>query len=110
MNTFTVEALGQGIANAGGAPARTRRFEVLDRMARIGVGLSPSQNNYWVWFRESWDDARVASHANTWGTVFVGWMKNVLDCFHNGKSNAFSVFVHDESCRVFHGSAVSHVP
>ena len=38
IKTFTEEALGEGISNAGGAKCRARRFEVLDRMARLGVG------------------------------------------------------------------------
>ena len=79
-------------------------------MARIGVGLSPSQTNDWVWFKESWDGAMVQSHAKHWGTLFVGWLQNLLDCFHKAKSNACFVFVHGESCRVFHGSVALHVP
>ena len=43
MKTFTPLALGEGSANAGGAAAKKRRFEVLDRVARIGAGLSNGQ-------------------------------------------------------------------
>ena len=43
MKTYTALALGDGSANAGGAGGRKRRLEVLDRVARIGAGLSPGQ-------------------------------------------------------------------
>ena len=45
MKTFTVDLLGQGSSNAGGPRGKKHRPEVLDRMARIGAGLSPSQRN-----------------------------------------------------------------
>ena len=43
MKTYTALARGDGSANAGGAGVRKRRLEVLDRMARIGAGLSAGQ-------------------------------------------------------------------
>ena len=43
MRTYTAGALGDGSANAGGAAARKRRFDVLDRVARVGAGLSAGQ-------------------------------------------------------------------
>ena len=107
IKTFTVEALGEDSHNAGGAKARTRRFEVLDRLARFRAGLSPGQKNDWQWFKESWDQAMVAEHGKNWGSKFAGWMQQVLD---DERSNAFSCFVHTETCRVFHGIAALHVP
>ena len=67
MKTFTMGALGQGNATAGGPKARKHRFEVLDRMGRIGAGLSPGQQNDWQWFKENWDAAMVAEHHADWG-------------------------------------------
>jgi hypothetical protein len=107
MKTFTVDALGQGSSTAGGAQGRKRRFEVLDRMARLGASLSPGQKNDWAWFREAWDQAMVAEHKANWATVFAGWMQEVLN---TDSDNAFSKFVYNESCRIFHGSAALHVP
>ena len=43
MKTFTPDALGQGHKIAGGAKGKQRRFEVLDRLARIKAGLSAGQ-------------------------------------------------------------------
>ena len=61
IRTFTLEALGEGDGSAGGAKARKSRHEVLDRLARIGAGLSPGQENDWTWFKETWDTEMVKS-------------------------------------------------
>jgi len=107
LNTFTLDVLGQGSHNAGGAKARTRRFEVLDRLARMNAGLSPAQKNDWHWFKEAWDEAMVAEHREGWAELFSAWMQGVLE---DARRNAFSLFVHDETRRVFHGLAALHVP
>ena len=39
--------------------------------------------------------------------LFAKWMQGVLG---DERSNAFSKFVHDESCRIFHGTAALQVP
>ena len=41
--------------HSGGAPARNLRYEVLERIAGLGTGLTPAQKNDWEWFREDWD-------------------------------------------------------
>jgi hypothetical protein len=107
MKTFTVDALGQGSSTAGGQLGRRRRFEVLDRMARLGSSLSPGQKNDWSWFRDAWDQKMVAEHGANWATVFAGWMQEVLN---TESGNAFSKFVHNETCRIFNGCAALHVP
>ena len=43
MKRFTPESLGQGHPKGGCASARKLRLEVLDRMSRTGLGLSPAQ-------------------------------------------------------------------
>jgi hypothetical protein len=107
MKSFTLEALGQGSATAGGAKARKSRLEVLDRLARIRAGLSPGQKNDWGWFKEAWDKEMVKQHKDGWAKVFAEWMQNVLE---DERSNAFSAFVYKETCRVFSGTAALHVP
>ena len=49
----------------------------------------------------------VEEHGDAWPEVFSTWMQSLLD---DGRSNAFSIFVHDETRRVFHGVAALHVP
>lgn len=90
-----------------GAPKLSNSFDVLDRLARIKVGLSAGQKNDWLWFKETWDQEMVTQHGVNWASIFAGWVQNVLD---DERSNAFSLFVYSESCRVFHGTAALHVP
>jgi len=107
VKTFTVDALGAGSPNAGGAKAKKNRYDVLDRLARLKAGLSAGQKNDWPWFKEAWDTEMVTQHGANWAALFSAWVQNVLE---DKRSNAFSVFVHSETCRVFHGTAALHVP
>ena len=54
-----------------------------------------------------WDEAMVEEHKGKWATVFSGWVQHLLD---DERSNAFSAFVCDETCRVLSGSAALQVP
>ena len=101
LMSIAPEALGQGKARSGGAASRKLRYEVLDRMAQLGTGLSPAQRNDWVWFREAWDAKMSDDHKENWGSTFCGWMQKILNAVHDGQANAFSQFVHDETTRNF---------
>ena len=87
--------------------ARKNRFEVLDRLARIRAGLSAGQKNDWPWFKDAWDKNMVKEHGADWAQVFSEWIQGVLD---DERSNAFSIFVYSETCRVFKGAAALHNP
>jgi hypothetical protein len=101
MKRFSLEHLGDGNAKGGGVAARKRRFEVLDRLVRIGSCLSTAQKNDWVWFKEAWDEKMLEEHKSEWGGVFATWMQQVLDDYDRGMGNAMSVFVHKETRRCF---------
>ena len=107
LKTFTLEALGDGSDNAGGNKGKKNRHEVLDRLARVKAGLSAGQKNDWQWFKEAWDQEMVKQHGKAWGKLFAAWMQKTLDDEH---TNAFSTFVYNETCRVFHGTPALHVP
>ena len=107
IKSFTLDALGEGTDNAGGLKARKNRFEVLDRLARNGAGLSAGQKNDWPWFKEAWDKEMVRQHAANRASFFSRLMQNVLN---DECSNAFSKFVYNETNRVFHATAALHVP
>ena len=107
VKSYTVDALGGGNPSAGGAKCRRNRFEVLDRLSRFKAGLSAGQKNDWAWFKEAWDHEMVAQHGENWGSRFSEWMQAVLEA---ERSNAFSLFVHAETCRVFNATAALHVP
>ena len=72
-----------------------------------GAGLSGAQKNDWVWWKDAWDDKMVAEHKQNWPEVFAGWMQHVMN---DDRSNAFSVFVRDETQRVFSQEHALHVP
>jgi len=107
VKTFTLEALGHGSPDAGGAKARKNRHEVLERLSRVNAGLSAGQRNDWDWFKAAWDQAMVNQHGASWPSLFSTWVQNVLN---DGRSNAFSTFVYDETRRVFDGASALHVP
>ena len=97
MKTFTPELLGQGQKRAGGAKAQKVRFEVLDRLASYGVGLSPDQKNDWSLFKHAWDSKMVDEHDVNWGSTFAGWVQQIVEDMASGKgNNAFSMFMHNE--------------
>ena len=82
-------------------------MDVLDRLAHIQAGLSAGQGNDWPWFKEAWDQEMVTQHGPHWASTFSGWVQAVLD---DERSNAFSVFVYNETRRVFHQVQALHVP
>ena len=54
--------LGAGSANAGGPEAKRNGLEALDKLARLGSGLSAGQKNVWAWFKDEWDKEMVTVH------------------------------------------------
>ena len=101
IKRYSPAMLGQGNAKGGGATGRKRRFEVLDRMARIGSGLSVAQKNEFGWFKDVWDEKLLGEFMGNWGETFASWIQKVLLELNEGKSNAFSEFVHSETERHF---------
>lgn len=97
IKTFSLCMLGANDSKAGGAAARKNRWEVLDRLARNGAALSPSQRNDFEFWKRIWDEAMVEEHKGQWADTFAGWMQNIVD---SSETNAFSAFMHAESNRV----------
>lgn len=110
LKTFSLEDLRGGEKVRSAAAARNQRLEVLDRLSRIGHGLSPQQRNDWAWFKNHWDAKMSEEHGAVWADAFCGWMQNVINEFHDGRLNAFSVFVHNETVRCFADTLALHVP
>ena len=110
IKTYSLEDLGQGRSRGGGAAARKRRLEVLDRLARLGQGLSPAQRNDFSWWKDEWDTKMLEQHGEDWPAVFAGWVQRVLDDTEAGMVNAFSLFVHAETRRCFDGVPGLRVP
>ncbi len=51
LKRYTPETLGQGRARSGGALAINLRYEVLERIAALGTGLTAAQKNDRKWLR-----------------------------------------------------------
>ena len=92
VKRYSPEMLGAGHSKGGTAAMRKARFELMDRIAQLGSGLSADQRNEWPWFKENWDKKMCLAHKEAWGTVFARWMQHVLDELR-GANNAMSLFV-----------------
>ena len=110
IKQYTLQDLGMGQKRVGGAAAKKNRLEVLDRLARLGQGLSPAQKNDFTWFKEAWDARMLEEHVDNWPELFMGWMQRLLGENEDGVANAFSVFVHNETRRCFDGVSALRVP
>ena len=107
VKSYSLEDLGAGTANAGGAKGKRNRVEVLERLSHLKAGLSAGQKNDWKWFQYAWDDAMVKEHKDQWASLFSRWVQNVLG---DERRNAFSLFVFNETKRVLGKSAALQVP
>ena len=107
VKTYTLESLGDGTDNGGGAKGRNQRWEVLDRMARLKAGLSDGQKNDWAWFKDEWDKEMVTVHGGAWASTFASWMQKLLN---DDDTAAFSKFMFSETRRVFKDLAALSVP
>ena len=99
IESFTPTALGEGKANAGGPKDKQNRFEVLGRLAGkiIGRGSRTRGTRRWSHSMAPSMGRFLQSGCNRcWKTSVV--------------INAFSKFVYDETCRVFHNTAALQVP
>ncbi len=110
MKTFSLDDLGHGKKNGGGGAGRKRRFDVLDRMARLGHGLSAAQKNDFNWWKDNWDAKLLEEHGGEWPRIFAEWMQKLLQDVDGGAGNAFSIFVHSETRRTLHDKLALQVP
>ena len=102
LKTFTAEFLGEGKKDNGGAKCRDRRHEVLDRLARLGSGLTPQQKNDITWFKDAWDTKCATESPRTLGGQFAGLCQKILnDMGTPTHKNAFSAFASNETRRHF---------
>ena len=106
LRNMSLAELGRGVPRA---KAKANRASVLDRVSRLGSGLSPAQKNVWLWFKENWDARMFEEHKDEWPQTFAGWMQRVLQDMDNDPA-AFSQFVHKETLRCFGGELALQVP
>ena len=110
IKQFSVGDLGKGRSRGGGVAAKKRRWEVLDRLARLGQGLSPGQRNDFSRFKDAWEARMLEEYGDSWPETFMGWMTRLLGENEAGVGDALPVFVHSETLRCFDGVPGLRVP
>ena len=96
---FDPEMLGQGRSQGGLREHRQNRFDVLERVRRIG-NLTADQTLQWEFFKTQWDYDQAAEHGVDWGGIFAQSIQGILHKFLDGEDDAFSKFVKKETDRV----------
>ena len=109
LKTFSLEAMGKGQKNAGGAAFRKVRQEALNRV-RLAAMLSPEQRNDWSYFATNWDKKMVEEHGEAWPAMIAEILQNVVNELEAGNGNALSDFMRKESVRVLGGVTIIRLP
>ena len=96
---YSLDMLGKG-KKRGGAPQHQKaRLEVLQRL-RKAAELSPEQTSQWEYFKTTWDREMAEAHQEDWAILFEEMVQQVLNDLGEGRGNALSVFMHNETKRV----------
>ena len=101
--------LGQGRAKGGNKEHRQNRYDVLERVRRVG-NLTEDQKGQWEFFKTQWDAAQASAIGTNWGQVFAENLQEVLLKMMHGESDAFSKFVKKETDRVLGGKGALLAP
>ena len=101
VKAFTLHDLGDGRAKGGGAECKKNRAQVLDRLGRLGQGMSAAQRDDFLRFKDARDNTMLTEHGDRWPTVFAGWVQRLLQAHEEGDRIAFSVFMNNETRRCF---------
>ena len=109
VKAFSLYELGDGRTRSGGAEGKRNRAQVLDRLARLGQGISPAQRNDYAWLKDAWACKMLAEHGDAWPAVFAGWAQR-LEAVQAGDRAAVSKFMHDEAQRCLRGALALVVP
>ena len=99
VKAYSLEMLGKGKKNGGNKEHRKARLEVLERLRRAAE-LSAAQTSTWNYFKETWDGEMAKAHAEGWAELFAQLVQKVINDLAEGRSNALSVFMHNETRRV----------
>ena len=62
--------LGQGRPKGGNKEHRQNRYDVLERLRRIG-NLTEDQKGQWEFFKTHWDEAQANAIGENWGQQFA---------------------------------------
>jgi len=101
VKAFTLHELGEGRPRGGGAEGKRNSAQALDRLVRLGQGISAAQRNDLLWFKDVWDNKMLTEHGDRWPAVFASWAQRLLQAHEEGDITAFSVFMNNETRRCF---------
>ena len=106
---YSLEMLGKGKKRGGTQQNQKARLEVLQRL-RKAAELSPEQTSQWEYFKTTWDREMAEAHGEDWAELFAELVQQVLNDLAEGRSNALSVFMHNETRRVLAETPALLVP
>ena len=91
--------LGEGKKKEGIQQHHKARLEVLQRV-RKAAELSPEQTSQWEYFKTVWDQKMAEAHGENWAQLFAELIQKVLNDLADGRRNALSEFMQNETKRV----------
>ena len=109
VKAYSLEMLGKGKKKAGNQQHQKARLEVLERLRRAAE-LSAAQTSTWDYFKKTWDRAMADAHGENWAELFAQLVQQMLNDLAEGRRNALSVFMHNETRRVLSGTPALLVP
>ena len=109
VKVYSLEMLGKGKKKGGLQQHQKARLDVLQRLRRASE-LSPEQTSQWEFFTTTWDRQMAEIHGDEWAELFAQMTQQVLNDLADGRSNALSVFMHDETRRVLADTPALIVP
>ena len=101
--------LGKGKKRGGTQQNQEARLEVLQRLRRAAE-LSPEQTSQGELFTTNWDREMAEAHGEDWAELFAEMVQQVLNDLGEGRSNALSVFMRNETRRVLAETPALLVP
>ena len=99
MRVYSLDMLGQGKKKGGTQAHQKARMQVLQALRKASE-LSPEQTSIWEYFKTEWDSRMAAIHGEDWAQLFAEMVQKVVNDLQDGRREALSQFVHNESRRV----------
>ena len=98
VNVYPLDMLGKGRKKGGFQQHQKARLALLQRLRRAAE-LSPEQTSQWEDFTITWDREMAGAHGEDSAELFAELVRKVLNDLAEGRSNALSVFIHNETKR-----------
>ena len=106
---FSLQMLGEAKKKGCIQQHHKARLEVLQRV-RKAAELSPEQTGQWDYVKTVWDQKMAEAHGENWAQLFAELIQKVLNDLADGRRNALSEFMHNETKRVLAGVPALVVP